>query len=687
MGDSKSIARVWRQWLCGTVCGAALAGAAAAEVAPAKVSVAEFFAPPRFKALTISPTGRHLGALMPSRGHWVLAVADLEQPQVQMRPLAQLDNADICSPQWVSDNRLIFQKCDRGEWGVGLWAIDADGSNQRALIDPTYSLRSDSAPGNRRILSSNWRLLQPLKDGSEDVLVVESEVLHSSSGSEHVLGFLERRQGSGTKLYRLNTRVSVPRVVADQLPPRSVWWLVNGQGVPALTIASADDKGARRVYASKPEGGWQPAPGLDRRSDVIPLFFAGDRLVVWTRGATAGSAGLVYWDPENHLPLFPFILNTDRPFGIHDATPLVDLADKRLLGWRYRTDTFVTRWIDGKMARHQAALDKVLPETSNVIDCGRCADASHWLISIYASSMPVRYATYQPATGQLTELGTAYPDWVDGNLVQRSAHTLRARDGLIVPMFLTTPPLLTPQKANSVPKPDRPLPGVVLITDHVSRNHQWIEWTDNLAPQLLALRGYAVLEPYPRGHLAISQQLREAGYGRQGIQDVEDVQEALDWAIKQGVIDADRVCIVGLSDGGHTALEALALHPNTYRCGATLSAATDLQAELTDLHQNSAEATERWGTNLAERSPVNHAERIMAPLLLAWPEQGWRSQQGRAYRNAAVAAKLNAEFVEFTGEFGTIPYSRQNLTDFYTRLDKLLVRTLVAPAQGTATGR
>src|SRR5436309_11270873 len=68
--------------------------------------------------------------------------------------------------------------------------------------------------------------------------------------------------------------------------------------------------------------------------------------------------------------------------------------------------------------------------------------------------------------------------------------------------------------------------------------------------QWLALAGYVVLMPNPRGGLGQGEQFAAAARGEVGQADYQDVIAAVDAAIARGIADAERLGIGGWSQGG-----------------------------------------------------------------------------------------------------------------------------------------
>jgi dipeptidyl aminopeptidase/acylaminoacyl peptidase len=136
-------------------------------------------------------------------------------------------------------------------------------------------------------------------------------------------------------------------------------------------------------------------------------------------------------------------------------------------------------------------------------------------------------------------------------------------------------------------------------------------------------RGWAVLVPDHRGSTGHGRAFRQALHGRWGELDVDDCASALRAAGERGWGDRRRLVIMGGSAGGFTVLNLLASHPDLCAAGVDLFGVTDLfdldetthRYEAHYLHSIVGPLPET-AARYRERSPVNRADAIVAPLLI-----------------------------------------------------------------------
>jgi dipeptidyl aminopeptidase/acylaminoacyl peptidase len=176
--------------------------------------------------------------------------------------------------------------------------------------------------------------------------------------------------------------------------------------------------------------------------------------------------------------------------------------------------------------------------------------------------------------------------------------------------------------------------------------------------QYFTTRGFAVADVDYRGSTGYGRAYREALDGEWGVADVEDCVTAAEYLASQGRADPDRLAIRGGSAGGYATLRALTAH-DAFDAGVSYYGVADLRAlgeathkfELRYLDGLVGPLPEAAAT-YEERSPVNHADRIAAPLLVlqGGEDRVVPSGQAEALVDALVETGTPYAYVEFPEE-------------------------------------
>jgi dipeptidyl aminopeptidase/acylaminoacyl peptidase len=276
-------------------------------------------------------------------------------------------------------------------------------------------------------------------------------------------------------------------------------------------------------------------------------------------------------------------------------------------------------WLDPRWARLQKAVDASLQDSINVLSGEK--PEGHVLVHSFSDVDPGRWYSLDTATLHMAEVGVAMPDVDPAAMRPTQAYRYAARDGLKVPAYLTRP------------AGKGPAPTVVLIHGGPWARDHW-GWDPEV--QLLAAQGYAVFQPQFRGSTGFGEAFLRAGYRQWGLAMQDDITDGVEDLIKRGIADPTRIAIVGASYGGYAAMWGLVKTPKLYRCGVSFAGVSDLGSQMAVKWANdsTAESRREWRqlvgdpdtarASLEAVSPVRHADRIEAPLLLV---HGWHDQR------------------------------------------------------------
>ncbi len=102
-------------------------------------------------------------------------------------------------------------------------------------------------------------------------------------------------------------------------------------------------------------------------------------------------------------------------------------------------------------------------------------------------------------------------------------------------------------------------------------------WNFDSEVQLLASQGYAVLRVNYRGSSGYGWEHMSGSKNQWGGRVQQDIIEATRWVIQQGGIEQDKVCIMGGSFGGYSAVQSAALAPDLFKCVVAVAGVYDLE--------------------------------------------------------------------------------------------------------------
>jgi dipeptidyl aminopeptidase/acylaminoacyl peptidase len=198
--------------------------------------------------------------------------------------------------------------------------------------------------------------------------------------------------------------------------------------------------------------------------------------------------------------------------------------------------------------------------------------------------------------------------WADPKLV-----TFRARDGVEVYARLYTPEMLGARR-------DQRAPGVVFVhgAGYLQNAHRYWSsyYREYMFHNLLASRGYVVLDVDYRASAGYGRDWRTAIYRHMGGRDLDDIVDGARYLVEAERVHPKRIGVYGGSYGGFITLMALFTAPDVFAAGAALRPVTDwahynhpYTSNILNEPQHDAEAYRR-------SSPIYFAEGLKAALLI-----------------------------------------------------------------------
>jgi dipeptidyl aminopeptidase/acylaminoacyl peptidase len=237
-------------------------------------------------------------------------------------------------------------------------------------------------------------------------------------------------------------------------------------------------------------------------------------------------------------------------------------------------------------------------------------DNTKWVVTFVSDNAPVYWYLYDRASKQATLLFSNRPALEKYKLATMKPIEFTARDGMKLYGYLTTPVGLEAKN----------LPMVLFV-----HGGPWGRdvWGLNSYAQWLSNRGYAVLQINFRGSTGYGKKYVNAGDRQWAGAMHTDLLDSKDWAVKTGVADTKKVCVMGGSYGGYATLAAVAFSPDSFACGVDIVGPSNLNTLLKTVppYWSTLLSTfrKRMGDSeefLKTQSPLFKADQIKVPLLI-----------------------------------------------------------------------
>lgn len=285
---------------------------------------------------------------------------------------------------------------------------------------------------------------------------------------------------------------------------------------------------------------------------------------------------------------------------------------------------------------------------------------------------PGKYYLLDTEHKKLTMLSDTAP-WIKKEQAGRTEpFRIKTKDGLSISGYLTLPQ----NKDSNLPMVVIPHGGPHGVRDY---------WEYDADVQFLSSQGYAVLRVNYRGSEGYGSTFEKAGYLKWGTAIQNDIIEATQWAVKEGVANKSKVCIYGGSFGGYSAAMSPIVSPDTYACAISLVGVFDLD----DFKGSSDIGSWSMGENyleevlgededrLNQQSPLFRVNEFNIPIFIAHGGKDRRTPIHQAEEFIEALEERGVEYEKlFIRKEGHGFYRAENRALFYRRLASFLDKHL-----------
>lgn len=624
---------------------------------PKRYPVEAFFSDPVRTGASISPDGTRIAYLAPEGNRLNVWIEPVEGGEAVC--VTHDHNRGIHSYHWTGDPRwLLYTQDDDGDEAWHIYRVDLEDPDGRAV---------DLTPFPKVVV--NFELLDEFPRA-------------------HIT--MNRRRPDEVDVHRLNILTGEIELVA-QNPGEVSGWILGPSG--AIFAKTLDENGNETLNR------WDADAGL-----VHLTTFSGaeNPLSVQPQVPTPSGDGL--WVGSNRhsentqLVHVSAVDGTETVIAAHetlgvDETAVVRPADKpsplicsratgALLAVRFLGDRQVIQVLDPGFA-------PVLDAVSQLSDgdlAGISGDESgrRWVVSFTHDTDPGLTYLYDHATGESRLLFRPFPHLAPADLAPMTPVSITSRDGWQLPSFLTLPKGVEPTS----------LPLVLLV-----HGGPWFRdtWGFNPRVQLLANRGYAVLQVNMRGSTGYGKSFTRAAIREFAGAMHDDLVDGAQWAIDEGIADPDRIAIFGGSYGGYSALVGATFTPGLFACAIDYCGISSLLNFMRTLPiQVRKFLQSNWFlyvgdpdnpddvADMLARSPITRLDAICRPLLVIQGSNDTRvvQEESDVIVEALRARGADVEYLvkENEGHGFTNP---ENNIDMFRAVERFLARTVGVEASSS----
>jgi dipeptidyl aminopeptidase/acylaminoacyl peptidase len=539
---------------------------------------------------------------------------------------------------WSYNNEQIIYLQDLG--GDENWQVHAVNINTREDRNLT-PFEEIIGPGKKPITLPNGKPMRPRANIQEVSYLFPNEILIS----------LNTRNPQFFDVYRLNIISGDMRMI--QQNDKFAGFQTDDNYKIRYAVESTPD-GGTEFFVPDGKGGWKSFDKIPMEDAMTtsPVDFSkkGDVLyMIDSRGRnTAALVALNLNTGEKQL-LFENPRADLSSIMIHPTEKIIEAAASNYLK---------TEWeiLDESIRADMDYLNSVTDGEMYVTD--RTLDDNYWAISYVKDDGPVQYYLYDRAAKKANFLFTNRKNVEGLKLSKMEPLVIKSRDGLNLVSYLTVP---HSARSKDSYKPNKPLPMVLFV-----HGGPWARdsWGFNSYHQWFADRGYAALSVNFRGSTGFGKDFINAGNMEWAGKMHDDLIDAVNWAIKEGIADKDKIAIMGGSYGGYATLVGLTFTPEVFACGVDIVGPSNIQTLLETIppywlpmiNMFTARVgdyrTEEGRAFLQSRSPLIFVDKIQKPLLIGQGANDPRVKQSESDQivNAMKEKNIPVTYVLFPDE-------------------------------------
>ena len=541
------------------------------------------FGNPERTFVRISPDGRHLSFLAPDEGFLNVWVAPISNP-ASAKAVTSDRVRGIRIYTWANNSEYVIYMQDTGgdeNWSV--FAVEL-ATNEVANLTPFKNVAAHIA-------------------GSSD------------RHPDEILLSINDRDPRYHDIYRINVRTGERELIAENTDGFSGY--VTDQDLKIRLAERMTEDGGSEILAPNGDG-WEKIITIspdDSLTTGVHGFDGSGRVIYLSDSRDRNTGALTSLDLETGELT---VLAEDSRADVSDVMIHPINRTPEAVAFTYERKKWVI--LDESVRGDLDYLASVADGEVEVVSRTHADDI--WVVAYLLDDGPVAYYLYDREARKASFLFSSRPELESLPLVKMHPVIVAARDGLEMVCYLSLPPGSNPDDGD---RPESPVPMVLYV-----HGGPWARdsWGYDPYHQLLANRGYAVLSVNYRTSTGFGKDFANAGRLEWGGKMQDDLTDAVEWAVAEGIAIRDRVAIMGGSYGGYATLAGLTMTPDLYACGVDIVGPSNLITLLETVPPYWTPIIEVFTTRMGDhrteegrellksRSPLTYVDRIRRPLLI-----------------------------------------------------------------------
>ncbi len=611
----------------------------------------------KLREVKLSPDGKHLAVTTPQEGRTSLVI--LNRKTMQPTFAYRFGTGEhVTTFYWVNNERLIFKRNkiegdqeEAKDFGQ-VYAGNIDGTQAYPIFG--YQV-SDSTTGthlgNKEFVSRAWGyIVHLLPDDPEHIIIRAEEWAKNDSDKSQ-------------KLIKVNV-YSRKQELITRTPFGNMDIVINGQGEPVIATG-IDFHGNQKVYLFE-ETGWNLVNKKNPLYQFTPIAIDRNGEKLYLKGRENTEA-IYKYDLKSET--YELIFN-DKKSDIFDY--IIHPQTWNIVGAVTAPDKFEYHYLDSNSdyeSLHSELVDAFGDALLEVVSV--TSDMNEFIIKVITDRTPGDFFLFNRKSKSADYLLSSR-EWIQPDrMTAVTPIDFKARDGEQITGYLT------------LPKNTEKAPLVTLV--HGGPYGKRDYWLFDPDVQMLASRGFAVLQVNFRGSGGYGRQFEEVAYKKRSTLIQHDIIDGTKWALELPNIVSEKACIMGWSFGGYSAVMSALIEPDLFQCSIAAAGVYDAEqqedtADYAKVHSLKFKTAEVYGDSealLKKESPIEYIEKLKAPLLIVHGGRDRRVPPSQALLLRDRLNELNKPYEWlFKKKEGHAFFDLENRVEFYQRslefLDKHL---------------
>tara|TARA_R110000787_G_scaffold108621_6_gene217081 strand:+ start:2333 stop:4288 length:1956 start_codon:yes stop_codon:yes gene_type:complete len=600
---------------------------------PPKISVEDFMKNSEKRTFRISPDGKYISYLAPYNKRMNIHVKAIDSDSIIR--VTSVNDRDIAGYFWANNDRLVYIRDQGGNENFHLFSVDKNGNNEVDLT-PFDGVRA--------------QIIDDLEDNQEEMIIE-----------------LNNRIPQVFDPYRINITTGEMELLYEN-PGNITGWDTDHDGKLRLAYVT-NGVDTSILYREKESDDFKEVISLNFKQTLSPQFFDFDNgnIVYAVSNLGRDKAAVVKYDLKENKEIEELFMDDEVDV---DG---VNYSNKRkvLTSINYTKDKLKRKFLDGETKNMFEMLKNKLGSDNEYYISSKNKKEDVFLIYVSNDKSRGSYYSYDKNSDKLDKMADLSPWLNPDHLANMKPISYTSRDGLKINGYLTLP---VGREAKNLP---------VIINPH---GGPWARdnWGFNSEVQLLANRGYAVLQMNFRGSTGYGREFMEKSFKKWGQEMQNDITDGVHWLIEEGIANPDRIAIYGGSYGGYATLAGITNTPDLYAAAVDYVGVSNLFTFMETIppywepyKEMLYEMVGNPNTNdsimMRANSPVFHVDKIKAALFVAQGANDPRVVQAESDQMVEAIEKngVNIQYMLKENE-GHGFRNEENRFDFYNAMTEFL---------------